>query len=102
MIDAKAFPSSRLETLFNKHMLMTFQHLFSVTIVASSWSLQVVVTAISGIVIFTSTFVLSGPSSSGTVGSEAGSRGTGNGEVDLGITLIGTAGEGGTVSEAGI
>ena len=68
----------------------------------SSWSLTVVVTAISGIVIVTSTFVPSGlgPSQTGSV--ELGSRGTGNGEIDLGITLIGTAGEGGTVSDAGI
>ena len=76
---------------------MTFQHLFSVTIVTSSWSLEVVVTAISGIVIVTSTFVLSGPGSS-----LPGSRGPGNGEIGFGITLIGTAGEGGTVSAARI
>ena len=81
---------------------MTFQHLFSVTIVKSSWSLQVVVTAISGIVIVTSTFVLSEPGPSRTGSVELDSRGTGNGEIDLGITLIGTAGEGGTVSGAGI
>ena len=81
---------------------MTFQHLFSVITVTSSWSLQVVVTAISGIVIVTSTFVLSEPGPSRTGSVELDSQGTGNGEMDLGITLIGTAGEGGTVSGAGI
>ena len=72
------------------------------TIVTSSWSLHVVVTAISGIVIVTSTFVLSEPCPSRTGSVELDSRGTGNGEMDLGITLIGTAGEGGTVSGVGI
>ena len=60
---------------------------------ASSWSLHVNVTAI---------FVLSEPDPSQTGSVELDSRGTGNGEMDLGITLIGTAGEGGTVSGAGI
>ena len=78
------------------------QHLFSVTIVTSSWSLQVVVTAISGIVIVTSTFLLSEPGPSRTGSVELDSQGTGNGEMDLGITLIGTAGEGRAVSGAGI
>ena len=72
------------------------------TIVTSSWSLEVVVTAISGIVIVTSTFVLCRPGLSWRGSSVPGSRGTGNGEIGFGITLIGTAGEGGTVSAARI
>ena len=54
---------------------MTFQHLFSVTIVASSLSLLPVGTAISGIVIETSSFMFSLPDSCVTFSIEAVSRG---------------------------
>ena len=76
----------------------TAQHLFSVIIVVSSSSPPIVVTAISGIDI-----VVSGPcepDGSAGKGVEPISRGDGEGEMGFGITLIGTAGDCGTVPGA--
>ena len=79
----------------------TAQHLFSVTIVASSSSPPIVVTAISGMDIVVSELAWSGPCGAGSAaGVEPISRGEGDGEMGFGITLIGTAGDGGTVSGA--